>query len=262
MDALGLDALQLEELGDALRGALGVAKDHAAVKARQLQDAGDDIGLVVLADFHAELLDIGLVLLVLPDGDLHGVPLVDPGDVHDLAGDGGGEEAQVAALVHLVQQPGHIVDKAHVQHPVRLVQHHGLGGLHPDGTALHMVGEPTGGSHHDLGLFLQGVDLPADGLAAVEAHAADAGLVGGQKADLIGDLDGKLPGGGQDHGLDAFLFGVDVLHDGDAVGKGLAGAGGSLGGDILPLQHGRDGPGLNGGGEQDLALRQGPHHFI
>ena len=26
----------------------------------------------------------------------------------------------------LVQNAGHVVDKAHVQHPVRLVQHHGL----------------------------------------------------------------------------------------------------------------------------------------
>ena len=28
--------------------------------------------------------------------------------------------------IDLVQDAGHVPDKAHVQHPVRLVQHHGL----------------------------------------------------------------------------------------------------------------------------------------
>ena len=65
MDALGVDAPHLQELGDALRVALGVAEHHAAVKAGLVQDLGDGLRLAVEAHIHAELLDIGLVLLVL-----------------------------------------------------------------------------------------------------------------------------------------------------------------------------------------------------
>ena len=59
----------------------------------------------------------------------------------DLTGDGGGEQSQIFPLVHAVQQPGHVMDEAHVQHPVRLVQHHGFCRVHPDGAALHVVGD-------------------------------------------------------------------------------------------------------------------------
>ena len=151
------------------------------------------------------------------------------------------------------------MDEAHVQHPVRLVQHHGLGGIHPDGAALHVVAEAAGGSHHDLGPLFQRIDLPANGLAAVQADAADAGLVPRQVPDLIGDLDGQFPGRGQDDGLHGFVLRVHVLHDGDAVGKGLARAGGGLGDHVLPVHHGRDAACLHRRGDLDLPLSNGPH---
>ena len=151
MDALSVDAPHLQELGDTLCVALGVAEHHAAVKAGLVQDLGDGLRLAVEAHIHAELLDVRLVLLVLPDGDLLRVPLIHPSDVHDLTGDGGGEQSQIFPLVHAVQQPGHVMDEAHVQHPVRLVQHHGFCRIHPDGAALHVVGEPPRRGHHDLG---------------------------------------------------------------------------------------------------------------
>ena len=49
--------------------------------------------------------------------------------------------------------PGHVLEKAHVQHPVRLVQHHGLDLVQPQGLAVVVVHEPARGGHHDLGLF-------------------------------------------------------------------------------------------------------------
>ena len=254
MDALGVDAPHLQELGDALRVALGVAEHHAAVKAGLVQDLGDGLRLAVEAHVHAELLDIRLVLLVLPDGDLLRVPLIHPSDVHDLTGDGGGEQSQIFPLVHAVQQPGHVMDEAHVQHPVRLVQHHGFRRIHPDGAALHVVGQPSRCGHYDLGMFFQRVDLAADGCAAVQAHCPNAGFIGVEDPQLIGDLDGKLPGGGQDHRLNALVLRVDMLHNGDAVGKGLACTGGGLGDHVPPFQHGGDAARLHRGGLYNIAL--------
>ena len=113
--------------------------------------------------------------------------------------------------------------------------------------------------HSKMGMLFQGVDLPADGGAAVQADGADAGLKGGQQPDLIGDLNGQLPGGGQDHRLDGLILRIDVLHDGDAVGEGLAGAGGGLGDHIPPGHHGRDAAGLDRGGHFDISFFNGAH---
>jgi hypothetical protein len=259
VDALRVDAPHLQELGDPLCGALGVAEGHAPVETRLLQNLFNGVCLTVVGHVHAELLDVRLVLLILPDGNLRRVPLVHPGDVHDLPGDSGGEESQVLPLVHLVQQAGHVMDEAHVQHPVRLVQHHGLRRVHPDGAALHVVGKPSRRGHHDLGVLLQRVDLPADGGAAIEAHRPHAGLEGCQVPNLVGDLDGQLPGGGQDYRLDALVLRVHMLHDGDAVGKGLAGAGGGLGDHILPVHHRRDAACLDRGGHLNVAFFNGAY---
>ena len=261
MDAGSVNALHLQELGDPLRRALGIAEGHAAVKAGLLQDLDDGIRLAVEGDVHTELLDVRLVLLVLPNSDLCGIPLVDPGDVHDLPGDGGREEAQVFAIGHLVQQAGHIVDEAHVQHPVRLVQHHGLHRVHPNGAALHVVAEAPRSRHHDLGPLFQRVDLPADGLAAVETHRAYTRLERRQVPDLVRDLNGQLPGGSQDHCLNALILRVHMLHNGDAVGKRLAGAGGSLGNHILPVHHRGDAARLDRRGHSNIPFFDRAHDF-
>ena len=153
------------------------------------------------------------------------------------------------------------MDEAHIQHPVRLVQHHGPVGLHPDRVALHVVGEPARCGHNDLGTLFQRLDLPVDGGTAIQAHGPDAGLVGTQHPQLIGDLNSQFPGGGQNHRLHAFVRGVDMLHDGNAVGKSLTGAGRGLGHHIPPFQHGRDAAGLHRGGLNDIALQQSAQNF-
>ena len=149
---------------------------------------------------------------------------------------------------HFVQDAGHVLDKSHVQHPVRLVQHHGLHCIQPDGAPFHVVHEPAGGGDHDLGLVFQLGDLLVDGLAAVEAHHPHPIPEGAQVPQLIPNLDGQLPCGGQDEALDLVGRRVHVLHHGDAEGIGLAGASGSLGYHVLPLHEAGDGPPLDGGG--------------
>ena len=169
------------------------------------------------------------------------------------------EKAQVLPVLHLVQELRHVVDEAHVQHPVRLVQDGGAGAVDAHRAALHVVLEAAGGGHHNLGTLLERVDLPADGLSAVEADHADAGLELGKVPHFRGDLHSQLPGGGQDHRLDPVGVDVDMLDDGDAEGEGLAGARGGLGGHVLPVQHGRDAPGLDGGGYLVVLFFQRAH---
>ena len=115
------------------------------------------------------------------------------------------------------------MDEAHVEHSVGLVEHNGLHPVEPHGTALHVVGQAARGRHNDLRLFLQRVDLLANGRAAVEAHHADAAHKNGQVAQLRRDLHGKLARRRHDDRLHLLAFGVNVLDDGNAEGKGLAG---------------------------------------
>ena len=167
VDALGIQATHLQELGQPLRGALGVAEAHDPLQLFPGDNAGDGVHLLVGGHLYAILQDIRLILLGSLNSNLLRIPLVDPGDVHNFPGNSSGEHAQILAVRDLVQDPRHVVDEAHVQHAVCLVQHHGLYLLHRDGTALHVVGQAARGGHHDLGLPFEGIDLLADGLAAI-----------------------------------------------------------------------------------------------
>ena len=261
MDALAGDAAHLQQAHQTVGHILGVAEGDDVLIAAHFQQTGHGLGLLVALQIQTVLSDVGLVLVVSVDRDLGGVTLIDPGDVHDLAGNRGGEHTQIAALGHFIQNVGHVPDEAHVQHPVGLVQHYGLHLVQTDGVALHVVHQTAGGGHHDLGGLFQLGDLLLDGLTAVETDHAHALFKGAQVTQLVLDLDGQLAGGGQDQSLDLSQLRVDVLHHGDAEGKGLTGAGRSLGNDVLPLHEEGDGAGLDGGGGDVALLLNGPHQF-
>ena len=154
------------------------------------------------------------------------------------------------------------MDKAHVQHPVGLVQHHGPDRLEHHGAALHVVTETARRGHHDLGLALEGVDLLADGLAAVQAHQPHALMIYGDIPHLVGDLHGQLPGGRHDDGLHLLALRVDLLNDGNAESHGLAGAGRSLGDHVPALHHGRDAAGLYRRGNSIALVADGPQRGL
>ena len=154
VDGLAGDPPHPQQAGEPVGHVLGVAEGDDPVKAPDLHEADHGVHLFVPVHVQAVLADVRLVLLVSPDGDLHRVPLVHPGDVHHFPGNGGGKEAQVPPLGHQVQDAGHVPDEAHVQHPVGLVQHHRLHLVQADGAALHVVHQAAGSGHHDLGPLL------------------------------------------------------------------------------------------------------------
>ena len=105
-------------------------------------------------------------------------------------------------------------------------------------------------------------DLLVNGLAAVQAHGAHPLFEGAQVPQLIPDLDGQLPSGGQHQGQHVAGLRVDVLHHGDAEGEGLARPRGGLGDHILVLHEIGDGAPLNGGGLLIALLFQGLHNGL
>ena len=93
VDALGVQTAQLQKFGQPLGRPLGVAEADDPIIILMLDDTGDGVHLVVAVHLDAVLQDVGFVLLGRPHGDLLGVTLIDPRDVHHLAADGSGEHA-------------------------------------------------------------------------------------------------------------------------------------------------------------------------
>ena len=176
------------------------AGEHQGVFHIQLpEQMGEQLGLVVLVHKVHRLLDGlhrgGHRVHRHPDG------VVEQG-VHqlgDLRGHGGGEQHGLLLAGQPLEDLLHVVDEAHVQHPVGLVQHEDFQLVQLDEALLVQVHEPARSGHQDVHPPAQGLHL------GVLAHAAeDDGapqgqvLAVGQEALL--DLNGQLPGGGEDQG--------------------------------------------------------------
>ena len=91
----------------------------------------------------------------------------------------------------------HVVDKAHVQHPVCLVQHKNFQPGQVQQLLLIQVCQTARRGHQNIGALLNGFNLRILSHAAENDHTLQ-GQIGpvGFKALLV--LNGKLPGGGQD----------------------------------------------------------------
>ena len=121
----------------------------------------------------------------------------------------------------------HIVDEAHVQHPVSLVQNKDLQVLQPDEPLLVQIHQTARRGHQNIHAAAQGLHL------GILAHAAeDDGVAQGQVCPIGGealaDLDGQLPGGREDQGAEPVVRRPGLaqpLEDGGGKGTGLAGAG-------------------------------------
>jgi hypothetical protein len=125
--------------------------------------------------------------------------------------------------------------ETHVEHDVRLVQHHHLDRVQPQRFPAHVIHQPAGCADHDLGALPQPLELALIRLPAVDRQGADAAFEQGQLVDLLGDLHGQFAGRAQDQHLDGVLLRVGHLDRRDGKGGGLAGAGLGLADHILAL---------------------------
>ena len=220
---------------------LGVTEHHHPLVALPDDDLGQVRQLVAAGGLQHILGDLGLALLLGLHGDLLGVVLVQPADVHHLAADGGREHGEGLAGLHHLNDVPHVLVEAHVQHLVGLIQHD-LGDMGDvDGVVLVVVHQAARGGHHDLAAFGQALCLLFHVGTAVDTGHLHLRHEIGQIAQFLGDLLGQLPGGGHDDGLGVLVFRLDVLRHRDAEGTGLAGAGGGLGDHVMPGQHDGDG---------------------
>ena len=134
-----------------------------------------------------------------------------------------------------------------VVHAVRFIGHGDADIGQADLSAAEHVPHAAGRADDDMAAVLQVARLLAHGLAADDAGGAD----GRELADLVKlgrDLRGKLARRDKDQRLHGDFL-VGHVDDGQAEGRGLAGAGASLADDILAFEDLGDELGLDRGGE-------------
>ena len=152
------------------------------------------------------------------------------------------------------------MDKAHIQHPVGLVQDKDLQPGEVQQLLLVEVGQAAGRGHQDIHtpaqpLHLGGLAHAAENDGGAQLQALAVGL----KALL--DLEGQLPGGGENEGADGPALdgpGVEPLEDWGGKGTGLACTGLGAAQYVPPGEGRRDGLFLDGGGALIPQFGQGP----
>jgi len=126
-----------------------------------------------------------------------------------------------------------------------------------DRTAAEVVDQASRSGDDDLGMLAQVFDLLADAGPAVYRDRTDMGHEGRQLFELFDDLEDEFAGRCQDQGLGGLDRKVEVLHDRDPKGQGFTGTGRCFTNDVVPVDHGQDGLGLDRGWRRDVGLGQG-----
>ena len=234
---LGVDALLLQEARDRAGFVAGVAEDDRAVglllddHLQQIAGAGDAAHDVVAV---VDVLD-GDVAVGQRDAlrRLH----VALGVALDLVGHRRREQQRLAALRDVRRDALDVLEEAHRQHLVALVEHEEADGLQRQRLAADVIEDAARGADHDVHAGAQLLDLLADGRAAVDRDDRQA-LVLAERRHLAADLQRELAGRREHDRLGHLVGGVDRADDRQAERGGLAGAGARLDQQVLAGDHG------------------------
>ena len=256
----GIAALQ-QAVDQFVRAHLRAAEDDAIEVGRDVDDAGQGIELVAFAHLEVDLVgEVGGQLGRL--GPHHfDVAHVGVRQIHDPLGHRGREEQHAPLLGRMAHDLLDILDEAHVEHFVRLVQHEEADGGEIERAAPDVVEHAAGSADHHVGPLGQAPQLFADRGAAVDGRYGEFlfVVVGDQ---LLGDLQGQFARGHQHDGLYAACAARELLQNRQSVGGRFAGSGLGLGDDVMvACEQERDGELLDGGGALEPLGFDGCEHL-
>ena len=159
------------------------------------------------------------------------------GQLLQTLGVGSRKQQGLAAARGLLDNLANGVDKAHVEHPVGLIQHQAVQLVEAQGAALEVILNPARRADDDVGALFQRRCLRAEGNATAECHDLDIAHAAGQLAQLIGDLARQFAGRAEYQCLTAEKARVQRRQQADAERSSFAAAGGRLGDQVLTGQN-------------------------
>ncbi len=175
---------------------------------------------------------------------------------------GGGEEQRLLLLGQPAQNALDVMNKAHVQHPVGLIQNKNFQPGQINEPLSIEVPQPSGGGDQNIHPSLEALHLGSLPHAAENDGTAQREVLAiGLKA--LVDLQGQLPGRGENQGANGpagHRRGGQPLKNRGGKGAGLTGAGLGAAQHVPPGQRGGDGFFLNGGGLLIALVGQGPEN--
>ena len=179
--------------------------------------------------------------------------------LRDALGVGGREQQRLALLRALLGDRGDVVEEAHVEHAVGLVEHQRVQRLQVQAAALEVVHHPAGRAHHDVRAMLQAGQLRAHRGAAAQRQHLDVVFGSGQAPHLLRHLLGQFARRAQHQRLHGEAAHVQVGQQRQREGRRLAAAGLGLRDQVVPGQRQRQAGGLDrrhGGVAQALQVRE------
>ena len=242
------DALQ--GTGDVLYLQLRRGEDEDTPRRILGEDMLDDAELLRL------VADVGTLMDAVggaADGNLHLHRVAEDGggELLNLGRHGGREEHRLALGRELSHDLHDIVDEAHVEHTVSLVEHKEGDTAEVDVAKGDMADETSGRGNNDVGTALESAQLlrKTDAVvAAIDRHAADGDEVGEALHGLI-NLLGELAGGRHNDAVDGIVGEASVAEaaeDRQQISRRLSRAGLGNADEVAPLEQRRDGLLLNG----------------
>jgi hypothetical protein len=168
----------------------------------------------------------------------------------NLLREGGREQQVLARRGQQGEDLADVVDEAHVEHAIGLVQHQDLDLLQVDGPLLHVVEQPAGRGDDDVDPAAQRIDLRLHADAAVDARRFHLGVLAVGAHALL-DLERELARRGDDQHADLLRDRGALrkeLQDGQHKARGFPGAGLRGAEQVAACEDYRDGLRLDGGG--------------
>ena len=248
------DPLIVQVLGQPVRAVLHAREDEHLVPIAVANELGKQILLLLAAD-RVNLLRDGVCRGVAASHlDQRRLVQQSIGQGLDLVAEGGAEQQALLPGRQQRQHLADVVDEAHVQHAVGLVEHEDLHLAQVQRALLVVVEEASRRGHQDVDALAEPVDLGLHADATEHDHAGQRQVLA-VGAHALFDLRGEFAGGRQNQRAngDAALgvahragSGQPVQHRQREAG-GLARAGLGSGHEVTPLQDGRNRLGLDRG---------------
>ena len=188
---------------------LGAGKNNHPFLRFRFQNPAE--GLKFLGRVHRDvtLADAAGIVALLADRDLGGIVEVLPRNAANFGRHGGREQHHLALLWELAKHPFDIVNEAHAQHLIGLIEHQGAQAREVQGALAHVVHHPAGSANYHLDAALEPGDLVAEIGTAVDGQHPQVGHLGGEGVEGFCHLDRQFPGGGEHQHLGSALVGVD-----------------------------------------------------